>query len=87
MEYFRLTEINETYLTNELFMLIKNSAQINTPIDWKKFISFMAIAAKGTRMERLSMIYGLIDKSPDAKLAKEDLKSHIGGTLISMIGI
>lgn len=49
LEYFRLMEINDTYLTNELFFMIKNSSTLNSPVDYKKFINFVSIIAKGTR--------------------------------------
>lgn len=49
LEYFRLMEINDTYLTNELFFMIKNSSSLNSPVDYKKFINFVSIIAKGSR--------------------------------------
>jgi Ca2+-binding EF-hand superfamily protein len=49
LEYFRLMEINDTYLTNELFFMIKNSSTLNSPVDYKKFINFVSVIAKGSR--------------------------------------
>ena len=34
IEYFRITDIQDTYLSNELFNVIKNSDQLNKPIDY-----------------------------------------------------
>lgn len=46
-------EINDTYLTNELFYMIKNSSNLNSPVDYNKFINFVSIIAKGTLIEKL----------------------------------
>ena len=46
-------EINDTYLTNELFFMIKNSSTLNSPVDYKKFINFVSVIAKGSRQEKL----------------------------------
>ena len=53
LEYFRMVEIQETYLANEVFFMIKNSSQLNSPIDYSKFINFVSIVSKGTREEKL----------------------------------
>jgi|LauGreDrversion4_2_1035121.scaffolds.fasta_scaffold194759_1 Ca2+-binding EF-hand superfamily protein len=53
LEYFRLTEISDTYLTNELFFMIKNSSALNSPVDYNKFINFVSVIAKGSRQEKL----------------------------------
>ena len=53
LEYFRLMEISDTYLTNELFFMIKNSSALNSPVDYKKFINFVSVIAKGSRQEKL----------------------------------
>jgi hypothetical protein len=34
LEYFRLAEISETYLSNEVYFMIKNSTVLNSPIDY-----------------------------------------------------
>ena len=49
LEYFRLIEINDTYLTNELFYMIKNSSALNSPVDYNKFINFVSLISKGTK--------------------------------------
>ena len=36
-----LLEIQDTYLANEVFFMIKNSSQLNSPIDYSKFINFV----------------------------------------------
>lgn len=53
LEYFRMVEIQDTYLANEVFFMIKNSSQLNSPIDYSKFINFVSIISKGTREEKL----------------------------------
>ena len=47
IHFFRLTEIQDTYLTNQMFTVMKNSDRLNQPIDYSKFIIFVAILAKG----------------------------------------
>ena len=84
LEYFRLTDVSETYLSNEIFFMIKNSSVINSPIDYSKFITFVSIVAKGTREEKLSLFYTFFDKSKESKISKDDLKAHISGTILSM---
>ena len=53
LEYFRIIEIQDTYLSDEVFFMIKNSHQANSPIDYVKFIHFVSIVAKGDRDEKL----------------------------------
>jgi len=53
LEYFKLLEIQDTYLANEVFFMIKNSSQLNSPIDYSKFINFVSIVAKGHEEEKL----------------------------------
>ena len=84
LEYFRLTDVSETYLSNEIFFMIKNSSVINSPIDYSKFITFVSTVAKGSREEKLSLLYTFFDKSVDSKISKDDLKAHISGTILSM---
>ena len=84
LEYFRLSEIQDTYLSNEVFFMIKNSSKLNSPIDYSKFINFVSVVAKGSRDEKLQLLYTFFDKQQDNKITKEDLKAHISGTIISM---
>jgi len=70
LEYFRLLEINDTYLTTELFFMIKNSSQLNSPIDWAKFINFVSILSRGSPQERLELLFCFFDKTPDARITK-----------------
>ena len=87
MEYFKLMEINDTYLTNELFYMIKNSNLQNSPVDYNKFINFVSIIAKGSKQEKLQLLFYFFDKTPDAKITKEELKAHISGTILSLANI
>ena len=57
---------------------------MNSPIDYSKFINFVAIVAKGTEEEKLTLLYSFFDRSAESKITKEDLKAHISGTIISM---
>jgi Ca2+-binding EF-hand superfamily protein len=81
-EYFRMMELEETYLASEIFEMIKNST-----IYADKFLNFVAIISKGTEDEKLELLYTFFDKGRDAKITKEDLKAHIIGTILSMQGI
>ncbi len=64
--------------------MIKNSQAANSPIDYGKFINFVSIVAKGSREEKLSLLFTFFDKSVDSKITKDDLKAHISGTILSM---
>ena len=46
-------EIQDTYLSNEIFFMIKNSSKLNSPVDYPKFINFVSIVAKGSSEEKL----------------------------------
>ena len=46
-------EIQDTYLSNEIFFMIKNSSKLNSPVDYSKFINFVSIVAKGSSEEKL----------------------------------
>jgi Ca2+-binding EF-hand superfamily protein len=80
-------EINDTYLTNELFYTIKNSNSLNSPIDYNKFINFISIIAKGTKNEKLQLLFAFFNKGGDSKITKEELKAHISGTILSLSSI
>jgi Ca2+-binding EF-hand superfamily protein len=84
LEYFRLNEIQDTYLSSEVFFTIKNSSLLNSSIDYSKFINFVSIVVKGTWEEKLQLLYTFFDKSVESKITKEDLKTHISGTIKSM---
>lgn len=58
-----MTEISETFLTDQLFYIIKNSPELNSPIDWQKFISFISILIKGTREEKLKLFFLFFDRN------------------------
>jgi len=64
--------------------MIKNSRELNGPIDYAKFINFVSIVAKGSREDKLKHLYTFFDKSVEKKITKEDLKAHISGTILSM---
>ena len=80
-------EIQETYLANEMFFMIKNSSKLNSPIDYCKFINFVSIVSKGSEEEKLQLLYAFFDRGVDSKINKEDLKAHIAGTILSMQSI
>jgi Ca2+-binding EF-hand superfamily protein len=84
LEYFKMVEIQDTYLSDEVFFMIKNSSQANTPVTYSKFINFVSVVARGTPEEKLQLLYTFFDKSVDSKITKDDLKAHISGTIISM---
>ena len=64
--------------------MIKNSSQLNSPIDYAKFINFVSIVARGDEEQKFMLLYSFFDRSAEAKITKEDLKAHISGTIISM---
>jgi hypothetical protein len=48
-----MMEIQDTYLADEVFMMIKNSSLANTPVDKEKFLNFVSIISHGTGEEKL----------------------------------
>ena len=65
LEYFRLMEIQDTYLSNEIFFMIKNSSKLNSPIDYTKFINFISIVNRGSQEEKLQLLFTFFDKSTE----------------------
>jgi hypothetical protein len=53
LEYFRCKELQETYLSNEIFTALEQSSMSGNQIDIEKFMNFSAIFAKGTPDEKL----------------------------------
>lgn len=79
IEYFRLNEVSDTYLSNELFNIIKNSSRLNSPIDYQRFISFIAILVKGSRYEKLLLIFSIFGKGiPYDKSGNSGQRGRIG---------
>lgn len=67
--------------------MIKNSSSLNSPVDYNKFINFVSLIAKGNKQEKLQLLFSFFDKTPDAKISKEELKAHISGTILSLANI
>lgn len=66
IEYFRILDISDSYLTSQLFTVIKNSQRLTQPIDYQKFICFIAIISKGSRIQKLLLIFSIFGKGiPD----------------------
>lgn len=79
IEYFRLNEVSDTYLSNELFNIIKNSNRLNSPIDYQRFISFIAILVKGSRYEKLLLIFSIFGKGiPYEKSGNNGTRGRMG---------
>ena len=49
--------------------MIRNSQRLNYPIDYQKFISFIAILVKGTSNEKLALIFSIFGKG----ISEEDM--------------
>jgi hypothetical protein len=49
--------------------VIRNSQRLNYPIDYQKFISFIAILVKGTSNEKLALIFSIFGKG----ISEEDM--------------
>lgn len=49
-------------MNQQLFNVIKNSQRLNYPIDYQKFISFIAILVKGDANEKLAIIFSIFGK-------------------------
>ena len=50
-----MMELQDTYIANEVFLMIKNSSLANSPIDFDKFLNFVSIVSKGTKDEKLQL--------------------------------
>jgi Ca2+-binding EF-hand superfamily protein len=81
-----MMELQDTYLANEIFEMIKIGGT-HSPINFEKFLNFVSIISKGSREEKLHLLYMFFDKGIEAKITKEDLKAHIIGTVLSMQGV
>lgn len=83
IEFFRFNEISDSYITNELFNIIKNSNRLNSPIDYQRFISFIAILIKGSRYEKLLLIFSIFGKGIPCEhnqiTGKHNPSSKLGG--------
>ena len=47
----------------------------------------MSVIAKGSRQDKLQLIFYFFDKSPDGKITKDELKAHISGTILSLCSV
>ena len=66
IEYFHILEVSDSYLTNQLYAVIKNSQRMNQPIDYRKFICFIAVISKGSRIQKLLLLFSIFGKGiPD----------------------
>uniref|UniRef100_A0A7S3CL33 Uncharacterized protein n=1 Tax=Strombidium rassoulzadegani TaxID=1082188 RepID=A0A7S3CL33_9SPIT len=83
IEYFRLTEVQDSYLSNELFNVIKNSQRLNHPIDYQKFISFIAVLVKGSQREKLLLIFSIFGKGVNRYLMNLHRRQRMGRDIMS----
>ena len=86
-KFLRITEISETFLTDQLFYIIKNSPELNSPIDWQKFISFLSIFLKGTQEEKLRLLFLFFDRNRKFSVTKDEMTVCISSTILSMMNI
>ena len=86
-KFLRITEISETFLTDQLFYIMKNSPVLNSPIDWQKFISFLSIFLKGSEEEKLKLIFMFFDRFRKYSITKEEMQVVISSTILSMMTI
>ncbi|CAI2379664.1 unnamed protein product [Moneuplotes crassus] len=86
-KFLRITDISETFLTDQLFYVMKNSPELNSPIDWQKFISFLSIFLKGSEEEKLKLIFLFFDRSRKYTITKEEMQVVISSTILSMMSI
>lgn len=85
IEYFRILDISDSYLTSQLFAVIKNSQRMNQPIDYRKFICFIAVISKGSRIQKLLLIFSIFGKGiPDRINGMEEGGGGFGGEDDSM---
>lgn len=74
IETFHLSEVQDTYLSSELFNIIRNSQRLNQPIDYQKFISFVAVLTKGSQREKLLLIFSVFGKGVNRFLISHSRK-------------
>mmetsp|Transcript_17061 Transcript_17061/g.15009 ORF Transcript_17061/g.15009 Transcript_17061/m.15009 type:complete len:146 (+) Transcript_17061:293-730(+) len=66
---------------------MKNSPELNSPIDWQKFISFLSIFLKGSEEEKLKLIFLFFDRGRKYSLTKEEMQVVISSTILAMMNI
>ena len=49
-------------MANEIFTIIKNSSKLNSPIDYQKFLGFIAVLVKGSKLEKMILIFSIFGK-------------------------
>ena len=76
IEYFRILDISDSYLTSQLFTVIKNSQRLNQPIDYQKFICFIAIISKGSRIQKLLLIFSIFGKGIPDRIMEGNLEAN-----------
>ena len=99
-KFLEITEISKTFLSDQLIKIIRNSPELDSPIDWTKFISFISLLVKGTREEKLKLFYLLFEKNTNLGgkarsygedstpgITKEELMMNIQSTILSMLSI
>ena len=70
-------EISDSYLANQLITVIKNSQKLNQPIEYQKFITFIAVLSKGSREEKLLLIFSIFGKGIPDKLNMRNNQSDV----------
>ena len=49
-------------MANEIFTIIKNTSKLNSPIDYQKFLGFIAVLVKGSKLEKMILIFSIFGK-------------------------
>ena len=77
-------EISDTYLSNELFNLVKNSKKLNQPIDYQKFVCFISIITKGSTTEKLLLLFSIFGKGiPDGYYGNKKMLGYNTGSMLT----
>jgi Ca2+-binding EF-hand superfamily protein len=86
LEYFNLLDFKDTPLASGMLYLLKNTNDSqNGLVTWDKFISFVTILSKGTKEERLQLIFKLFDSTSNAEVTKKSVKDAITSLLFSLL--
>ena len=89
LQYFALGDIQETVMATAFLNSLKHTGGDRRFIDWPTFLNFVIILAKGSREERLALIFQMfnIDNSPDRVLTKRNMKQAIWHIFCSLLNV
>jgi hypothetical protein len=86
LQYFDLQELEGSVLSTAFLFLMKQQKEEggNSFVDWPKFLSFVVTLSRGTKPERLRLLYGLFNPTYSAQMTKKQFKQSFISILHSL---